>query len=110
MAIVRPFKAIRPANEQAFQVVSLPYDVMNRAEATNMAEGNPNSFLHICRSEIDLPPGTDPYTKEVYEKAKSNLATFLENGTMIQDETPMLYIYKQVMNGRPQTGIVGCVS
>lgn len=110
MAILRPFKAIRPTNERAFEVVSLPYDVMNRAEATKMAEGNPYSFLHICRSEIDLPEVADAYSKEVYEKAKSNIQDFLENGTFKQDEKPMLYIYKQVMNGRPQIGIVGCVS
>lgn len=110
MAVLRPFKAIRPTNSKASQVVSLPYDVMNRVEASKMAEENPCSFLHICRSEIDLPNETNPYSKEVYEKAKSNIVQFLENGTLMQDEKPMLYIYKQVMDGRPQTGIVGCVS
>lgn len=110
MAIVRPFKAIRPAQEYADKVASLPYDVMNRKEASQMAEGNPYSFLHICRSEIDLPQQEDPYDRSVYEKAKSNIADFLEKGVFIQDETPSLYIYRQVMDGRVQTGIVGTVS
>lgn len=110
MAIVRPFKAIRPAREYADKVASLPYDVMNRKEASQMAEGNPYSFLHICRSEIDLPQQDDPYDRSVYEKAKSNIADFLKQGVFIQDETPCLYIYRQVMDGRVQTGIVGTVS
>lgn len=110
MATVRPFKAIRPAEAYADKVASLPYDVMNRKEAAQMAEGNPYSFLHICRSEIDLPQQEDPYDKSVYEKAKSNIEEFLEKGVFIQDETPSLYIYRQVMDGRVQTGIVGTVS
>ena len=70
MATVRPFRAVRPAQKYADKVVSLPYDVMNRQEAEKMAEGNPYSFLHICRSEIDLPNQKDPYDRSVYEKAK----------------------------------------
>ncbi len=110
MAIVRPFKAIRPRSEVADQVISLPYDVMNRQEASKMAEGNPFSFLHICRSEIDLPDQENPYDKSVYEKAKENIEKFLQEGTFIQEEEPVLYIYKEVMDGRSQVGIVGCVS
>lgn len=110
MATVRPFKAIRPAEKYAEKVASLPYDVMNRKEASEMAEGNPYSFLHICRSEIDLPQQENPYDKSVYEKAKSNIEEFLKTGVFIQDETPSLYIYRQVMDGRVQTGIVGTVS
>lgn len=110
MAIVRPFKAIRPAAEYAGRVASLPYDVMNRKEAAEMAAGNPYSFLHICRSEIDLPDQENPYDRSVYEKAKSNIEENLEKGVFIQDETPDFYIYRQVMEGRVQTGIVATVS
>ncbi|WP_130863454.1 DUF1015 domain-containing protein [Bacilliculturomica massiliensis] len=110
MAIVRPFKAVRPAKEYAAEVVSLPYDVMNRKEASVMAEGKPHSFLHICRSEIDLPEEADPYARAVYEKARQNITDWLAQKVLIQDERPMLYIYRQVMDGRVQTGIVGCVS
>ncbi|HVI39571.1 MAG TPA: DUF1015 domain-containing protein, partial [Anaerovoracaceae bacterium] len=110
MAIVRPFRAVRPAKDYAEKVISLPYDVMNREEASRMAEGNPYSFLHICRSEIDLPHVGNPYTEPVYVKAKKNIEDFLTNEILIRDEEPLLYIYKQVMDGRSQVGIVGCVS
>lgn len=110
MATVRPFRAIRPAKEYADKVASLPYDVMNRKEAAEMAAGNPYSFLHICRSEIDLPEQENPYDKSVYEKAKSNIAGYLEQGVFLQDDEPAFYIYRQVMDGRVQTGIVGTVS
>lgn len=110
MAIVRPFKAIRPGREYADKVISLPYDVMNRKEATEMAADNPYSFLHICRSEIDLPDQADPYDAKVYEKAKSNIADNMEKGVFVQDETPIFYIYRQIMEGRIQTGIVATVS
>ncbi len=110
MAIVRAFRAVRPAKEYANKVISLPYDVMNREEAAAMAEGNPYSFLHICRSEIDLPHVADPYTEPVYARAKKNIDDFLANGVLIRDPEPMLYIYRQLMDGRSQTGIVGCVS
>ena len=110
MATVRPFKAIRPAQKYADKVASLPYDVMNREEARKMAEGNPCSFLHICRSEIDLPHKKDPYDKSVYEMAKTNLESFLNKGIFVQDDEPTLYIYRQVMEGRAQTGIVGTVA
>ena len=110
MAIVRPFKAIRPISELADKVISLPYDVMNRQEASDMGSDNPYSFLHICRSEIDVPNQENPYDKSVYEKAKENIENFLQEGTFIQEEKPVLYIYKQDMDGRSQVGIVGCVS
>ena len=74
MAIVRPFKGIRPSEKFAEKVISLPYDVMNREEAKNMAEGNPYSFLHICRSEIDLSDDINPYDEKVYEKAPLRLS------------------------------------
>jgi len=110
MAIVRPFQAIRPNPELADRVISLPYDVMNRTEAAQMAAGNPMSFLHICRSEIDLPEQSNPYDQSVYEKARDNISQFLADGIFMQDQAPCLYIYRQTMGGNTQTGIVGCVS
>ena len=110
MATVKPFKAIRPDAKYADKVISLPYDVMNRREAAEMADGNPYSFLHICRAEIDLPEQEDAYDRSVYEKARDNIAERLENGVFVQEEKPALYIYRQIMDGRVQTGIVGCVA
>ena len=110
MATVRPFRAIRPTQKCAHKVASLPYDVMNRKEADKMAKDNPYSFLHICRAEIDLPHQKDPYDKSVYEKARYNLEDFQSRGIFMQDEEPALYIYRQTMEGRTQTGIVGTVS
>lgn len=110
MAVVRPFKAIRPNQDDAAAVASLPYDVMNRAEAKQMAEGNPKSYLHIVRSEIDLPDEVDDYHTSVYQQAKNKLQEFIDNGTMIVDDKPMYYIYRQMMKGRVQTGIVATTS
>ena len=110
MAIIKPFKAIRPDKKYADKVISLPYDVMNREEAASMADGNPYSFLHICRSEIDMPEQENPYDTCVYERAKANIAQNLEDGIFVQEEKPVLYLYKQVMDGRAQVGIVGCVA
>ncbi|NMM64111.1 DUF1015 domain-containing protein [Clostridium sp. P21] len=110
MAVLNPFKAVRPTKELAARVAALPYDVMNREEAKKMAEGNEYSFLHIDRAEIDLPDNTNPYDKKVYEKAKENLNDMINKGTLIQDEQACFYIYKLIMNGKAQTGIVGCVS
>ena len=110
MSIVRAFKAVRPAAELASQVAALPYDVMNSEEARQMVVGNPYSFLHVDKAEIDLDPSIDLYDTRVYEKARDNLNQMIADGVFIQDETPCLYIYKQVMNGRAQIGIVGCTS
>ena len=110
MAVVRPFKGIRPGEGYAEEVIALPYDVMNRAEAKSMASEKPNSFLHISRSEIDLSDEVDAYDRAVYEKAKSNMEEFLKKGVLVQDEEPKLYVYSEIMDGRRQTGIVGCVS
>ncbi len=110
MATIRPFAALRPATQYAQSTISLPYDVMNRKEAAAMANGNRHSFLHITRSEIDLPETTDPYSPEVYQKAKENLLGRLADGTLLREEKPMFYIYRQTMDGREQTGLVGCVS
>lgn len=110
MAVFRPFRAVRPAAELAAEVVSLPYDVMNREEATEMAEGKPHSYLHICRSEIDMPWEDDIYAQSVYVMAKDNLAKFLREGVFIREDKPVFYVYRQTMNGRSQTGFVGCAS
>lgn len=110
MAYIRPFAAIRPAAGKAEQVASLPYDVMDVQEARDMAAGNPSSFLHISRAEIDLPPDTDVYSPLVYQTAKENLQKMLADGVLQREEKPCLYIYRQIRDGRSQTGIVGCSS
>jgi glutamate dehydrogenase (NADP+) len=110
MAIVRPFRAVRPRKDLVEKVVALPYDVMDRKEAKAMAKGNPYSFLHISRSEIDLPSSVDQYDKKVYKKARRNLDIFQDDGILVQDEVPMIYVYRQVMNGESQTGFVANTS
>lgn len=110
MAIVRPFRAIRPVKELAAKVAALPYDVMNTEEAREMVEGNPYSFLHIDKAEIDLDPSVNIYDKMVYEKARDNLYDMISRGIFTRENRPCLYIYRQTMNGRAQTGIVGCTS
>lgn len=110
MAIVRPFKAIRPAPELADKVAALPYDVMNSDEARGMVKGNPYSFLHVDKAEIDLDRDIDLYDPAVYAKAAENLEKMITDGVLAQDEKANLYIYRLGMNGRFQTGIVGCTS
>ena len=91
-------------------MAALPYDVMSSAEARQMVVGNPYSFLHVDKAEIDLDPSIDLYDPKVYEKARDNLYQMIADGVFIQDEAPCLYVYKQVMNGRAQIGIVGCTA
>ncbi len=110
MAVVRPFKAVRPTPELAAKVASLPYDVMDTAEAREYVKGNPYSFMHIDRAEMSFPDGSDPYLQAVYEEAAHKIQKMKTEGVYIQDEKPCFYIYKQVMNGRAQIGIVGCAS
>lgn len=110
MAIVRPFKAIRPTPQLASQVAALPYDVMNSQEAREMVADNPYSFLHVDKAEIDLDPAIDLYDPRVYEKARENLQRMIADGVFIQEDKPCLYIYRQEMNDRAQIGIVGCTS
>lgn len=110
MAVFRPFKAVRPVPEFASKVAALPYDVMNSEEAACMVEGNPYSFLHVDKAEIDLPEGTDLYSEQVYLKARENMDKLVFDGICVQDSENRFYIYRQVMNGRAQTGLVGCVS
>ncbi len=110
MAIVRPFKALRPKEDLVEKVASLPYDVMNRTEAKEMAKGNDYSFLHVVRSEIDLDDSVDAYSEDVYNTARKNLDKFEKEGIIKQDETARFYIYRQLMFGRVQTGIVAVTS
>ncbi|MBQ7649505.1 MAG: DUF1015 domain-containing protein [Victivallales bacterium] len=105
MSRVLPFSAIMPSKATASMVATLPYDVMNRSEAAKMAAGNELSFLHVTRSEIDLPDSVDPYDAKVYEKAAENWRS-LRNAVMAKDAVPAFYVYSLVMNGRTQTGIV----
>lgn len=110
MAIIKPFKALRPKPELVTSVASPPYDVLNREEAFQMVKDNPNSFLHIGKSEIDLEGNLDPYDKKVYQKAKENLDKMVNEKIYIQDEKNKIYIYRQIMDGRIQTGLVVCTS
>lgn len=110
MAVFKAIKAVRANEALVEKIASLPYDVMNRAEAKEMAKGNEYSFLHVVRSEIDLDDTVDIHDKCVYEKAKQNLDQMVENKVLIQDDTPRYYIYRQIMWGRVQTGLVGCTS
>ena len=109
MAIISAFRALRPTKELAPRVASLPYDVLNSAEARVVADKNPYSFLHITKAEIDLPEGTDIHSEKVYHKAADNLFIFRDNKILVQDEKPAYYIYELTMGGRKQTGLV-CVS
>ena len=110
MAVIRPFKALRPTKEKSQQVASVPYDVVNREEAAQAAAGNPLSYLHITRSEIDLPEIKDVYSKEVYLKAKENLNKIIENAPLNVDAKSHFYLYRLIMNGRSQTGICATFS
>jgi len=114
MATIKPFSALRPQPDVAAQLASRPYDVLNSQEARNEAAGNPVSFLHITKSEIDLPEDTDIHNPVVYEKAKENLNQFINKGILIKEEKPCYYIYQLVMptpqgEQHSQTGLV-CVS
>jgi len=110
MAVVKPFRGVRPPTVYAEEVACLPYDVMNSEEAAAMARGKEKSLLHITRSEIDLPAGTDVHSEEVYKKAFENFQEWQSKGWLVQDDTPHFYIYAQTMNGRTQYGIVGAAS
>ena len=106
MVTISPFKALRPNAQFAKQVASRPYDVLNSSEAKVEAQGNPSSFLHITKSEIDLPESEDIHSQEVYEKAKENLNAFVSRNILFKESKPCYYIYKLVMNGKSQTGLV----
>jgi uncharacterized protein (DUF1015 family) len=108
MAVLKAFKGFRPAGEFASMIASRPYDVLNSEEAREEAKDNPLSFLHVIKPEIDLPPGTELYSPEVYQKGKDNLRKLISDGILVQDEEDYLYIYAQTMWNKTQYGLVGC--
>ena len=110
MAVIKPFKALRPRPELVTKVASPPYDVINREEAYQMAKDNPWSFLHVNKAEIDLDGSVDSYDDQVYRLARNNLNKMIEEKILLQDEKENLYIYRQIMKGRIQTGLVVCTS
>lgn len=110
MAQLHPFRALRPAPASAPAVSSVPYDVVSTEEARQLAADNPLSFLHVTRSEIDLPPGTDPYSPAVYKKARENFEALRDRAPLQIDEVPSLYLYRLRMGGHEQTGVAGCFS
>ena len=110
MAVIVPFRALRPTPASAAAVAAVPYDVVNAEEAQALAAGNPLSFLHASRAEIDLPPNTNPYADEVYEKALENFATLKTKAPLVVEEQPSLYVYRLRMGNHVQTGVAGTFS
>lgn len=110
MAVLHPFRALRPAWSKAEEVASVPYDVVSTEEARKLVEGKPLSFLHVIRPEIDLPEGTDEHASEVYAKGADNLRAFAASDHSVIDDHPSVYIYQLDMNGRSQTGVFACVA
>ncbi|MGI5861231.1 MAG: DUF1015 domain-containing protein [Myxococcales bacterium] len=109
MSIVRPFAGLRPPKDKVLKVACPPYDVVNSKEAAAYAEGNPFSFFHISRPEIDLP-GVDEHAPEVYTKGLENLERFKKEGILVKDAKPCFYLYRQKMGDHAQTGLVACAS
>ena len=110
MAKIKPFRAIRPQRGFAHKVAALPYDVVSFKEAFDVARNNEYSFLHVDRAEIDLDQSINPYDNTVYEKARENLDQMISKGILVEENNACMYIYRQVMNGRMQTGLVTCTS
>ncbi|MCD7708351.1 MAG: DUF1015 domain-containing protein, partial [Clostridiales bacterium] len=110
MAEIRPFRAVRPSAEMASTVAALPYDVYSSDEAREIVKKNPKSFLAIDRAETQFEPGMSPYDDRVYEKAAQMLSDWTADGTFIRDGKPCFFLYELTMDGRSQTGIVGCAS
>ena len=108
MAVIKPFKGIRPPKDMVEQVASRPYDVLNSEEARKEAEGNEKSLYHIIKPEIDFPEGTDEHDERVYGKARENFEKFQKNGWLVQDPQDCYYVYAQTMNGKTQYGLVVC--
>lgn len=110
MALLHPFRALRPVPEKAQEVACVPYDVINSDEARELADGKPLSFLHVIRPEIDLAPGLDEHDDDVYARGAENLRTYRHSPFSVQDAEPCVYVYRLVMDGRAQTGVFACVS
>ena len=108
--LARPFAALRPTAESAADVIAPPYDVVSTDEARALAANRPASFLHISRPEIDLPPGSSPYSDAAYERGAENLARLRDGGVLVRDREPSFYVYRMVMNGRAQTGVAFAAS
>ena len=110
MATIQPFAALRPGPKLAAQICELPYDVLSSEEARKIAAGNPLSFFHVSKPEVDLPPATDPYSLEVYAKGKANFLKLIGQGSLRQDPQPCFYLYRQVMGRHQQVGLVAVAS
>jgi len=110
MALIKPFAALRPKPELAARICELPYDVMSSEEAREIAAGNPLSFLHVSKPEIDLPNGTDVYSPPVYAKGKENFRRLISDGALRQDSNPCFYLYRQIMGAHSQIGLVAAAS
>lgn len=110
MSLIRPFAGLRPVAGRAADVAAPPYDVLSTAEARQRAEGKPWSFLHISKPEIDLPQDTDPYSPQVYAKARENLEHMRAQGILAQDDGPCYYAYRLIMGNHSQTGLVAAAS
>jgi uncharacterized protein (DUF1015 family) len=110
MPLIKPFTGLRPAPGRAFEVAAPPYDVMSTSEARRMVEGRPYSFLHISRPEVNLPEDTDPYSRQVYAKARENLHRLIAHGVLIRDQVPCYYIYRLTMGAHVQAGLVAAAS
>lgn len=105
MLRVKPFQGLRPADNLAQLVACVPYDVVDAKEAAALTKGNPQSLMHVDRAEIDLPEGTDPYSAQVYEKARENFQALQNSGTLVRESEPCIYLYQQRMGNHVQTGI-----
>jgi uncharacterized protein (DUF1015 family) len=110
MATIKPFAALRPEPALAPRICELPYDVMSSEEARQVAAGNPLSFLHVSKPEIDLPPATDVHAPEVYAKGRENFQRLIARGALRQDPQPCFYLYRQIMGAHSQTGLVAAAS
>src|SRR5436190_15264209 len=110
MASIHPFAALRPKPDLASRLCELPYDVMSSDEARQLAAGNPLSFLHVSKPEIDLPPGTDVHAPAVYQKGRENFRKLCADGVLVQDSRPCFYLYRQVMGAHSQLGLVAAAS
>jgi uncharacterized protein (DUF1015 family) len=110
MSVIRPFRALRPSSSNVDRVSAVPYDVVNTEEARALAAGNPLSFLHVSRAEIDLPPATDPYSPAVYDKALANFTGLRQAAPLVVEDTPAVYFYRLKMGSHCQTGLAACYS
>src|SRR5687768_9384866 len=110
MALLAPFRALRPTPAAAARVAAVPYDVVNAEEAASLAAGNPLSFLHASRAEIDLPSDANPYADAVYRKARENFDALKEAAPLVMEDVPSVYLYRLRMNGHEQTGVAACFS